>query len=154
MFGPRSELDPDYDPFERANSQGQARKYARQYEARLRRLLTETTAERDAALAQVAAQAKCSTCGGDPHSHPSGNICICGNGTRQGEVDNLRLSVFNLYDQFKNARTEAAQQERERLDDWLNHGPECPAPVMSSTKQQDRVCTCGLAAALRTEPAS
>ncbi len=37
----------------------------------------------------------CSTCGGDPKSHLSGILCVCKNGTRQGEVDGLRGLVFD-----------------------------------------------------------
>ena len=39
------------------------------------------------------AEAKCWTCGGDPHSHPSGALCICEDGTHASEVLNLRMLV-------------------------------------------------------------
>lgn len=50
---------------------------------------------------QLADALKCSTCGGDPQSHPSGKECICAGdgeaktGTRDGEVMGLRLALYD-----------------------------------------------------------
>lgn len=43
----------------------------------------------------LAESAKCSTCCGDPKSHASGKLCVCGDGTRNGEVQGLREALFN-----------------------------------------------------------
>ena len=40
----------------------------------------------------------CSTCGGDPQSHPSELPCVCVDGTASGEVKGLRLAAAGVPD--------------------------------------------------------
>lgn len=61
-----------------------------------------------AARAEITTLRTCSTCGGDPQSHPSGLFCVCGDGTRDGEVDGLRKSAFE-------ARAETGGAQRQAL---------------------------------------
>jgi hypothetical protein len=65
--------------------------------------------------AQLAAAQRCSTCCGDPESHVSGLLCICGNGTRDGEVDGLRKGYAEL-----SRRLAEAERERKSLIEDLN----------------------------------
>lgn len=74
-------------------------------------------------------QEKCSTCGGNPESHASGIRCVCGNGTRQGEVDGLRMMTFNLEDKLETAHKIIASSNRympgtlQEIESWLEAIP-------------------------------
>lgn len=54
------------------------------------RILRDSYFEDDPHPARSHKREACWTCGGDPESHPSGRTCICGDGSHESEVANLR----------------------------------------------------------------
>lgn len=61
----------------------------------------------------------CSVCAGKPNEHASGKPCVCGDGTRDGEVRGLRAML--AFEEASNSKARADEVKLRALREYLAH---------------------------------